>query len=98
MKAITLAQAFAILENSAAVIIDNVVTYASLSDLVPDGESEAADNQFLHISWDDEDGTYDVIAAQGANQTVTVKGSVMTLTDIEGEAFDITILDVAKLD
>jgi hypothetical protein len=106
MKTITLKEAYQILEDANAVIIDNdVVLYPSLSELEDDET-----NEFLYFQWEDEGQGYNLKFNEGDNQEVKVVGSSMFLydTDSEGEDYhtQITILipkeledeiDVAKL-
>jgi hypothetical protein len=76
MKTITLDEAYHILENAAALVInDHVLVYPSLSQLTDD-----EDNVFLYLSWNNND-SFQLKFAQGDNPTVQVEGSSMFLYD-----------------
>jgi hypothetical protein len=99
MKTITLKEAYQILEDASAIILDDsVLVYPSLSDLEDDDT-----NEFLYIQWDDEDGQeYTLKFCEGDNQEVKVVGSSMFLydTDADGEEdhIQITILTTKELE
>ncbi len=98
MKKITLKEAYQILEDANAIIIDNdVVLYPSLSDLEDDDT-----NEFLFLRWDDGGLEYTLKFLEGDNQEVNVVGSSMFLYDTESEGEDdhiqITILTAKQLE
>jgi len=98
MKKITLKEAFRILEDASAVIInDDVVLYPSL-DMI-EGSDE---NEFLFFRWDDGGLEYTLKFCEGDNQEVKVVGSSMFLydTDANGEEdhTQITILITKELE
>jgi hypothetical protein len=99
MKKITLEEAYRILQNASAVIIDdNALIYHSLYDLEGDDE-----NEFLYLSWDDEDGCgFSLKFAEKDNREVTVSGCCMFLYDTDSEGEDdhtqITILNPTNLE
>jgi hypothetical protein len=98
MKKITLKEAYNILEDASAVIInDDVVLYPSLSDLEDDDT-----NEFLYFCWDDGGLEYSLKFYEGDNQEVEVVGSSMFLydTDADGEEdhTQITILTTKELE
>jgi len=99
MKTIPLEEAYNILAEASAIIVDDgVLVYPTLSDLEFSDE-----NEFLYITWSDEDGQeYDLHFAEGDNQEVKISGSSMFLidTDAEGEedATQITILTGKELE
>lgn len=94
MKKITLKEAFAILEDCSAIIIeDGVLTYPSLYDL-----EHSDENEFLYIHWDYEGLEFSVKFAEGENSEVRVSGSSMFLIDTEGEENHITILEPKNLE
>jgi hypothetical protein len=98
MKNITLKEAYQILEDASAVIIDNdVVLYPSLSDLEEDDT-----NEFLFFRWDDGGLEYTLTFEEGDNQEVKIVGSSMFLydTDADGEEdhTQITILITKELE
>jgi hypothetical protein len=90
MKKINLHQAHILLQNASGILIDEVADpiMPCMADL--DGNDE---NQFLYISWDDDEGMmYDVKFAEGENREVTISGCSMFLIDNEGEEVQITLL------
>jgi hypothetical protein len=98
MKTITLKEAYQILEDANAVIIDNdVVLYPSLWELRDDET-----NEFLFFRWDDGGLEYTLTFKEGDNQEVKVVGSSMFLHDTDSEGEDdhiqITILITKELE
>ena len=98
MKTITLKEAYQILEDANAVIIDNdVVLYPSLEPISGDEL-----NEFLFFRWDDGGLEYTLKFLEGDNQEVKVVGSSMFLYDTESEGEDdhiqITILITKELE
>jgi hypothetical protein len=98
MKTITLKEAYQILEDANAVIIDNdVVLYPSLWELRDDET-----NEFLYFRWDDGGLEYTLTFKEGDNQEVKVVGSSMFLHDTDSEGEDdhiqITILTTKELE
>lgn len=89
MKTISLKEAYDILENSSAVVIDdNALMYAGLHDLEDDDS-----NVFLTLSYTDDEGLiFEYNFAEGDNQEIKVLGSSMFLEDIDGEECQLTIL------
>ena len=77
MKTITLKEAYRILEDANAVIIDNdVVLYPSLEPISGDEL-----NEFLFFRWDDGGLEYTLKFLEGDNQEVKVSGSSICLID-----------------
>jgi len=98
MKTITLKEAYQILEDSSAFIInDHVLVYAGFDDLTGSDE-----NEFLYFSWDEEGLEYSLKFCEGDNQEVKISGSSMFLydTDADGEEdhTQITILTTKNLE
>jgi hypothetical protein len=94
MKEITLKEAYEILEDASAVIIDdNVLVYPGLYDITGDLK-----NEFLYISWREDGEEYEVSFLEGHNQTCPVSGSSLFLKDSEGEDTQLTILTTKSLD
>lgn len=98
MKTITLKEAYQILEDANAVIIDNdVVLYPSLQELEDDDT-----NEFLFFRWDDGGLDYTLSFKEGDNQEVKVVGSSMFLYDIDSDGdedhIQITILTTKQLE
>jgi len=98
MKTITLKEAYQILEDANAVIIDDhVVLYPSLQELEDDDT-----NEFLFFRWDDGGLDYTLTFKEGDNQEVKVVGSSMFLHDTDSEGEDdhiqITILTTKELE
>lgn len=95
MKKITLKEAYRILEDASAVIIeDSVLVYPSLSELKQDDTSE-----FMYLSWTNEGCDYSARFEEWRNQEVEVVGSSMFLY-AEGDSEDtqITILTTKELE
>lgn len=99
MKSIPLQEAYTILEDASAIIIDDsVLVYPALSDLEFSDE-----NEFMYLTWSDEQGQdYDLHFAEGDNQEVKISGSSMFLidtdTEAEEDAIQITILTTKELE
>ena len=98
MKKITLKEAYGILQNASAIIIENnAVIYPSLYELEDDDT-----NEFLYLKWDDEGLGYSLKFNEGDNRDVKIVGSSMFLydTDSEGEEdhTQITILEAKELE
>jgi hypothetical protein len=94
MKTITLKQAFKRLKESSAVIVDNdALIYPSLANI-----KNEPDNQFLYLSWWTDGLQYVVKCMEENNQTVKVTddGSLMMLKDMEGDKFQLTLLQPAN--
>lgn len=99
MKNIPLEEAYKILEDASAVIIDdNVLVYPALSYW-----NFSDENEFMYLTWTDDKGQeYDLHFAEGDNQEVKVSGSSMFLIDTNAEAEEdatqITILTTKELE
>jgi len=98
MKTITLKEAYSILEEASAIIIDgSVVTYPSLSDLEDDDT-----NEFMYLTWDDEGQVYELKFNEGDNQKIIIVGSSMFLHDTNSDGIEdhiqITILTTKELE
>ena len=99
MKSIPIEEAYKILEDASAIILDDgVLVYPALSDLEFSDE-----NEFLYITWTDDEGQeYDLHFAEGDNQQVKVSGSSIFLLDTDAEAeedaIQITILTTKELE
>jgi hypothetical protein len=99
MKSIPLQEAYTILQDASAIIIDDsVLVYPALSDLEFSDE-----NEFMYLTWSDEQGQdYDLHFAEGDNQEVKISGSSMFLidtdTEAEEDAIQITILTTRELE
>jgi hypothetical protein len=98
MKTITLKEAYRILEDASAVIIDDdVVLYPSLDPISGDEL-----NEFLFFRWDDGGLEYTLAFNEEDNQEVKLVGSSMFLydTDSNGEEdpTQITILTTKELE
>jgi hypothetical protein len=99
MKTITLKEAYQILEDASAIIIDdNVLVYPALT-----GLEGSDDNEFLYIQWWDDEGLgYELTFKEEDNQEVRVVGSSMFLYDYDAETEEdhtqITILTTKELE
>jgi hypothetical protein len=99
MKSIPLQEAYQILEDASAIIIDDsVLVYPALSDLEFSDE-----NEFMYLTWTDDEGQeYTCNFEEGDNQQVKVSGSSIFLLDTDAEAeedaIQITILTTKELE
>jgi len=93
MRKIPLKEAYEILENCAGVICNNIITYPTLAML-----EDSDENEFLYINWEDGGREFNVKFCEGENQEVAVVGSVMYLTDNEGDVCEVTILEKINLE
>jgi hypothetical protein len=94
MKEITLKEAYEILENASAIVVDdNVLVYPGLYDITGDLK-----NEFLYISWENDGEEFEIKFLEGHNQTCTIAGSSLFLKDSEGEDTQISILTTKTLE
>lgn len=98
MKRIHLREAYEILQNASAVIIDDfALAYPCLADL--EGNAE---NEFLYVTWVDNVEDNYLIFAEGGNVSVRVVGDSLFLynTDAEsdGDFTKVTILHTVNLE
>jgi hypothetical protein len=100
MKSIPLEEAFKILQDADAIIVDDgALVYPALSTL-----DFSDDNEFMFIIYDDDEGlTYELSFYEGDNQEVSISGSSMFLytRDSDGASGDhtqITILTTKELE
>ena len=88
MKHITLQEAYNILEEASAIIVDDdALIYPSLADL-----EDELDNEFLYLSWDSEGLGFAIKFKEENNQHPKVSGDRLLLNDTEGEEISLTIL------
>jgi hypothetical protein len=95
MKKITLKEAYNILQDASAIILDDsVLVYPALSDLEDDDT-----NEFLYIQWDDEGEGYNLKFCEGDNQEVEVAGSSLFFYAV-GDIYrtEVTILTKKELE
>lgn len=97
MKTISLKEAYNILEQCAAIIVDDAVMYPSLWELNGDDN-----NEFLYLSWTDGDyREFDLKFVEGDNREVKVSGSSLFLADADldndHDETKITILQAKEL-
>ena len=98
MKKITLKEAYQILQDASAIILDDsVLVYPALSELKDDDT-----NEFLYVQWDDEGEGYNLKFNEGDNQEVRIVGSSMFLYDTDSNEDEdhtqITILTIKELE
>jgi len=99
MKTIPLEEAYKILEDASAIVVDDsVLVYPALEDLEFSDE-----NEFMYLTWTDDEGQeYTLKFAEGDNQEVKVAGSSMFLLDTDAEAeedaIQITILTTKEIE
>ena len=93
-KKILLQEAYAILQECSAVIVDNeIVTYPCL---LGSGIENDENNEFLTLSWDYEDCEYQVLFNEGDNPKVEVSDSSMRLRSTDNRIVELTILEPRK--
>ena len=94
MKKIPLEQAHEILKNCAGVVVEGTITRPSVWKI-----EDSDENEFLYIDWQEDQGlVYSVKFCEGENQEVPVIGSVMYLTDNEGDVCEVTVLEQSNLE
>jgi len=100
MKSIPLEEAFKILQDASAIIVDDgALVYPALSTL-----DFSDDNEFMFITYDDDEGlTYELSFYEGDNQEVSISGSSMFLYDrdsngVSEDHTQITILTEKELE
>lgn len=92
-KEISLKEAYDILQECSAVVIDdNVLVYPSLDEITGDLK-----NEFLSLAWQEDGEEFQVNFLEGQNQKVQVSGCSLFLVDSEGEDNQLTILEPKKL-
>lgn len=87
MKTITLQEACNLIQDSAAIIIDGIVTYASLEDLSGDPE-----NEWMHIGWTDDRGHDYGVKFIEEDQEILFDGTTIYIKDHEDDEQKITLL------
>jgi len=98
MKTISLEEAYSILEQCAAIVVDDAVMYPSLWELNGDDN-----NEFLYLSWTDGDyREFHLKFVEGDNREIKVSGSSLFLTDADldndHDETQITILQQKELE
>lgn len=93
MKLISLEEAYSLLEQCAAVVVDNnAVVYPSLWGLTDDEEDD-----FLYLSWEDEGDEFNLKFSQGPNGQVKVENGIMYLIESKGEVISLLLLEPKKI-
>jgi len=88
MLTITLQNAYSLIANATAIIIDNdALMYPSLWEL--NGE---ADNEWLFLKWDDEDGNEYYLKFIEEEQEIRFDGTSIYMLDSEGDEVKLTLL------
>lgn len=92
MKNITLRQAYELIQQSAAVVIDgDALAYPSLDGLTGD-----PNNEWMNICWRSYEGAMNGITFRitfiEEDQTITFDGSTITMQDSEGIEVSLTLL------
>ena len=99
MKTIPLEEAYKILEDASAIVVDDsVLVYPALEDLEFSDE-----NEFMYLTWTDDEGQeYALKFAEGDNQEVKISGSSLFLFDTDAnddnDDTQITILTTKELE
>lgn len=95
MKKITLVEAYDILANCSAVVIDDdILIYPELADNIINDEAQ----EFMNLAWDIEGLTYEAHYEEGDNAEVEVVGCSMFLKNTDGDIDQITILEPKNLE
>jgi len=90
MKTITLKEAYNILEQSSAVIINkHALVYPAVWELNGDAE-----NEFLYLSWEDDGQDYYLKFCEGDNHSVKIEGCCLFLFDTDANDDDLTELTI----
>lgn len=95
MKTLTLEQAHRLISECSACIVDgSELMYPSIAELT--GEP---DNEFLYLSWMDDDGReFAAICFEENNQTVEIRENKLVLHDDNDDEFTLTLLIPQKID
>ena len=94
MKTIELEEAYDLLMESEAVIVEGYVMYPLVNELKDD-----EDNVFLELYWDDEGLIYSLKFIEGDNKMVDIADSSIYLKDtgMDGQKTEITLLTKKQL-
>jgi hypothetical protein len=87
VKTINLTEAFEVLTQAAAVVLEGRPLYPTLFDIEYDNA-----NEFLHLQWQEDGLDFQVSFCEGDNQSVKVDGHILTLINVEGEEEEIELL------
>jgi hypothetical protein len=94
MAKIPLEAAWALLDDSVAVLIDG-----RLSEIIISPLTGNPDNEFLVLAWIDEKGAgFHAVFAEEFNSLVRVDGHTMSLQDHENDPIEIILLDYKYLE
>jgi len=86
MKTITTQEALTLIQNCAAIVIDNVVTYPTWEELTGD-----TDDCWLDIVWEDDFNEFGVTFAEDCGE-IEFDGTNLFINDINGDEQMITLL------
>ena len=91
MKEINLHQAYDLLQQSAAVLLEGRLVEPTLM-----GVEDDDSNEFMYLTWEeeyeDEDLTVEISFIEGDNQVALVDGCTLTLIGSDGEEEELTLL------
>lgn len=91
MKEIDLYQAYDLIQQSAAIVLEGRLIEPTLM-----GVQDDDSNEFMYLSWeeewDDEELTVEISFFEGDNQVALVEGSNLTLINSEGDEEELTLL------
>ena len=91
MKEINLHQAYDLIQQSAAVILEGRLVEPTLM-----GVEDDDSNEFMYLTWEeeyeDEDLTVEISFIEGDNQVALVDGCTLTLIGSDGEEEELTLL------
>lgn len=91
MKEINLHQAYDLLQQSAAVLLEGRLVEPTLM-----GVEDDDSNEFMYLTWEeeyeDENLTVEISFIEGDNQVALVDGCILTLIGSDGEEEELTLL------
>jgi hypothetical protein len=87
MKSLNLTNAFEILTQVDAIVLEGRVLAPTLFDLEYEPE-----NEFMRLLWSENGLDFEVAFNEGDNNELTIDGSLLTLVNSEGEEETVTLL------
>lgn len=91
MKEISLYQAYDLLQQSIAVVLEGRIVEPTLM-----GVQDDDSNEFMYLSWEEEFDNEDLIVElsfyEGDNQVALIDGSVLTLVNTDGDEEELVLI------
>jgi hypothetical protein len=87
MRSINITNAYELLASSSAILLEGRALVPELANLEYEPE-----NEFLKLRWHELGLDFEVTFTEGDNEEVQVEGSVLTLTNNEGDSEELTLL------